>query len=104
MIDVTSEMKASVEWLMQTTAQPRHHGKGRDSHGQTFQKFRVKRVQRIENAQLYLAYLRAREAIAAADSARAIAPPVETAVFRSPSGARLDQRGANERELMAVLA
>ena len=102
-VDVTASMKNSIEWLMQKTAQPQHHGKGRDSHGQTFRKFRVKRVQRIENPQLHLAYQRAREAIAAAGSSSAIQPPVETAVFKSADGARLDRRGANERELYRLL-
>ena len=52
LVDVTAEMKGSIEWLMQKTARPQHHGNGRDSHGQAFRKFRVSRVQRIENKQM----------------------------------------------------
>ena len=100
MIDVTAEMKDSIEWLMHKTARPGHHGKGRNSHGQTFQKFCVKRVHRIENSRMYLAYLRAREAMAAncaGGATTAVEPPVATDAFVSPSGARLDVLGANER-------
>ena len=97
LIDVTAEMKASIEWLMQKTAQPQYHGRGRNSGGALgFRKFRVARVQRIENHRLFVDYARARENISATKLATPVTPAVETAVFKPPSGARLNVPGANE--------
>jgi serine/threonine protein kinase len=100
-IDVTSEMRDSIEWLMNKTAKPQFHGQGRDSHGLKFSKFKPVKVWRIENHQLWRAYVLRRDAIAAASSGGSvspIAPAAETAVYELPSGARLD-KNSNEHLL-----
>jgi hypothetical protein len=100
-VDVTSEMQETIQWLMNKTAKPQFHGLGIDSHGKRFAKFKPVKVWRIENHQLWRAYVLRREAIAAATgrgSAATIAPDVETAVYKLPSGAQLDKK-SNEHLL-----
>ena len=91
-IDVTHEMKDSIQWLMQTTSTPHLHGIGRDSHGKKFERFVVRKVERIENHHLWRAYVLQRDAIRANGRARSmsVTPPVATAGFKSPFGARMD--------------
>ena len=99
-IDVTHEMKDSILWLMQTTSTPHLHGIGRNSHGKKFERFVVRKVERIENHHLWRAYVLQRDAIRANDRARSMSviPPVATARFKSPFGARMDI-GSNEQLL-----
>lgn len=102
-IDVTAEMKDSIEWLLNVTAKPQFHGKGQ-FHDATFAAFGVKNVWRIENHNRYLAYTRKRESIrmvnsdASKNRSMVISPPVQTTPYRMPSGALLD-KASNEHLL-----
>ena len=55
--DVTGELAASVEMLMNATAAPETHSmRLRDRQARRFQRFRVQRVVRVENARLWRDY------------------------------------------------
>ena len=100
-LDVTHEMRDSIDWLMQRTAKPHFHGIGRDSHGATFATFGVVKVWRIENHRRWQAYALKREALKldARAGGQPINPPIATDPYCMPSGALLDMAGSNERLL-----
>lgn len=99
-IDVTLEMKERIKWLMNATAKPEFHGKGRDSHGAHFTTFEPTKVWRVENHQQWRSYVLRRDAVRANVGGKParITPRSATASFRLPSGAQLD-RSSNEHLL-----
>lgn len=99
-IDVTVEMKERIKWLMNATAKPEFHGKGRDSHGAHFTTFEPTKVWRVENHQQWRSYVLRRDAVRANVGGKParITPRSATASFRLPSGAQLD-RSSNEHLL-----
>jgi len=99
-IDVTVEMIERIKWLMNATAKPEFHGKGRDSHGAHFTTFEPTKVWRVENHQQWRSYVLRRDAVRANVGGKPtrIAPQPATASFRLPSGALLDEK-SNEHLL-----
>ena len=55
-VDVTGEMKSRIEWVMNESANPSVHGRGRDSHDIRFDRFVVTRVELVENVRLWRRY------------------------------------------------
>eukprot|EP00039_Didymoeca_costata_P006815 m.93604 g.93604 ORF g.93604 m.93604 type:complete len:533 (-) comp13403_c0_seq2:2791-4389(-) len=79
--DITARAGHKLEALLNLTAKPETHGQGRDSHGSVFEKFKVKKVERIENLKLWKRYAVHRgETIS---DGPAIKPPVQTASLNS---------------------
>ena len=99
-VDVTAEMIDSVRWVMNATAKPQFHGQGRDSHGAAFDTFEPIKIWRIENHQLWRAYVLRRDAVRASvgGSPIEVVPTPATATLRLPSGARVDKQ-SNEHLL-----
>ena len=60
----SAEVVSQVEKLLNDTATPAEHGTGRDSHEQSFVKFKVTSVQRVENSVVWSAYAARRRALA----------------------------------------
>jgi hypothetical protein len=76
--------------LLNATAKPEEHGRGRDSHKGRFARFNVTRVHRVENSQVWSAYASRRRALADALAAEGYALPAQaqtlsTAAFQYPS-------------------
>jgi len=55
-VDVTSMLKDDIEVLMNNTADPTLHGRGRDAQSLDFDKFVVTKVERIQNMQAWTQY------------------------------------------------
>jgi hypothetical protein len=60
----SAEVASQVERLLNDTATPAEHGAGRDSHEQSFVRFKVTSVQRVENSVVWSAYNARRRALA----------------------------------------
>jgi serine/threonine protein kinase len=58
------ETRVAVENVLNHTAEPATHGIGADSHKQHFQRFKVTRVQRLENPAVWVAYAAQRRQLA----------------------------------------
>jgi hypothetical protein len=97
-IDVTGKMQTPVESLMNEFARPQTHGHGNDTHGVSFDTFKVVKVFRIENDKVWQQYATTRSVVKA-DTA--LNPAPKTAKFRSHKDMceKLDQMGKNEHYL-----
>ena len=71
----SEDVRAAVEELMNSTAQPETHGSGRDSHYSRFQRFKVLAVHRVENSCVWSAFASQRRAVGEALSAEGYVLP-----------------------------